>query len=83
MRPPLCVPTRNRALSSDFRPAHLGGLSERGRARAGHSSSDETEAPQHLERAPILPALAFDSACRHAPLLVHSSLAQLASADQW
>ena len=68
--------------SSDFRPAHLGGLSERGRAHAGHSSSDETEAPQHVERAPILPALGFDSACRHAPLLVNSSLAQLASADQ-
>ena len=76
------APTSTSRESSDFRPAELGGLIQLARARAGHSSSDETEAPQHVERAPILPALAFDSACRHAPLLVHSSLAQLASADQ-
>ena len=82
MRPPLRVPTRNRALSSDFRPAHLGGLSERGRARAGHSPSDEADAPQHVELAPLLTAVAFDPARRHAPRLAWAALVRLTSAAQ-
>ena len=60
----------------------LGGLIQRGRAGAGHSPSAKTDASQHMELAPISTAVAFDSACRHAPLLVLSPLAQLESADQ-
>eukprot|EP00964_Phaeocystis_antarctica_P044568 scaffold25610_cov25-Phaeocystis_antarctica.AAC.1 len=75
-------PMSNRAVSSDFGPAQLGGLIERGRARAGHSPSDEADAPQHVELAPLLTAVAFDSARRHAPRLARAALVRLTSADQ-
>ena len=76
------APTSTSRESSDFRPAELGGLIQRGRARAGHSPSDEADAPQHVELAPLLTAVAFDPARRHAPRLAWAALVRLTSAAQ-
>ena len=82
--PSLLLPSTSTSReSSEFRPAELGGLIQRGRARAGHSPSDETDAPQHVELAPLLTAVAFDPACRHAPRLAWAALVRLTSADRW
>ena len=76
----MTYPTRNRAVLSDFRPAELGGLIQRGR---GNSASDEADALQHVELAPLLTAVAFDPARRHAPRLAWAALVRLTVADRW
>ena len=64
--------TRNRRVSSDLGPAHNQGVSERGRAPARRCSGDEGRASKNVERPPISPAVGFDSASRHAPVMLRS-----------
>ena len=58
--------------SSDLGPAHNQGVSERGRVRARRCSNDEGRASKNVERPPISPAVGFDSASRHAPVMLRS-----------
>ena len=58
--------------SSDLGPAHNQGVSERGRAPARRCSGDEGRASKNVERPPISPAVGFDSASRHAPVMLRS-----------
>ena len=64
--------TRNRRVSSDLGPAHSQAVSERGRVRARRCSNDEGRASKNVERPPISPAVGFDSASRHAPVMLRS-----------
>ena len=65
-------PTSTSGESSDLGPAHRQGLRERGRVRARRCSNDEGRASKKVERPPISPAVGFDSASRHAPVMLRS-----------
>jgi hypothetical protein len=58
--------------SSELGPAHIQAGSERGGERARRCSNDEGRASKNAERPPISPAVGFDSASRHAPVMLRS-----------
>ena len=58
--------------SPDLGPAHSQAASERGGVRARRCSNDEGRASKNVERPPISPAVGFDSASRHAPVMLRS-----------
>ena len=74
--------SRNRRVSSDLGPAHSQAASERGGVRTRRCSNDEGRASKNVERPPISPAVGFDSASRHAPVILRSPQCSPPSADR-